>query len=36
MSSEVEYKRPYQRHEPEGLQNIILKGFSIILGLCIQ
>ena len=27
MSLEVEYKRPYQRNEPESLQNIILKGY---------
>ena len=26
MSLEVEYERPYQRNEPESLQNIILKG----------
>ena len=27
MSLEVEYERPYQRKEPESLQNIILKGY---------
>ena len=27
MSLEVEYERPYQRNEPESLQNIILKGY---------
>ena len=27
MSLEVEYERPYQRYEPESLQNIILKGY---------
>ena len=27
MSLEVEYERPYQRNEPENLQNIILKGY---------
>ena len=27
MASEVEYERPYQRKEPESLQNIILNGF---------
>ena len=27
MSWEVEYERPYQRDEPESLQNIILKGY---------
>ena len=27
MSLEVEYKRPYQRNEPESLQNIILRGY---------
>ena len=27
MSLEVEYERPYQRSEPENLQNIILKGY---------
>ena len=27
MSSEVEYERPFQRNEPESLQNIILKGY---------
>ena len=27
MSLEVEYERPYQRDEPESLQNIILKGY---------
>ena len=27
MALEVEYERPYQRNEPESLQNIILKGF---------
>ena len=27
MSFEVEYERPYQRNEPESLQNFILKGF---------
>ena len=27
MSLEVEYERPYQRNEPESLQNIISKGY---------
>ena len=27
MSLEVEYERPYQRNEPESLQNIILRGY---------
>ena len=27
MALEVEYERPYQRNEPESLQNIILKGY---------
>ena len=27
MSLEVEYQRPYQRNEPESLQNIILNGY---------
>ena len=27
MSLIVEYERPYQRNEPENLQNIILKGY---------
>ena len=27
MSLELEYERPYQRNEPESLQNIILKGY---------
>ena len=27
MSLEEEYERPYQRNEPESLQNIILKGY---------
>ena len=27
MSLEIQYQRPYQRNEPEGLQNIILKGY---------
>ena len=27
MSLEVEYERPYQRNEPENLQNIILRGY---------
>ena len=27
MSLEVEYERPYQRNEPESLQNIILNGY---------
>ena len=27
MSLEVEYERPYQRNEPESLQNITLKGY---------
>ena len=27
MTLEVEYERPYQRNEPESLQNIILKGY---------
>ena len=27
MGLEVEYERPYQRNEPENIQNIILKGF---------
>ena len=27
MSLQVEYERPYQRNEPESLQNIILKGY---------
>ena len=27
MSLEVEYERPYQKNEPESLQNIILKGY---------
>ena len=26
MSLEVEYERPYQRNEPESLQNITLNG----------
>ena len=25
MSSEIEYERPYQRNEPENLQNIFIK-----------
>ena len=36
MSLVVEYERPYQRNQPESLQNIILKVISIILDLCIQ
>ena len=27
MSLQIEYERPYQRNEPESLQNIILKGY---------
>ena len=27
MALEVEHERPYQRNEPESLQNIILKGY---------
>ena len=27
MSLEVEYERPYQRNEPESLENIMLKGY---------
>ena len=27
MTLEVEYEKPYQRNEPESLQNIILKGY---------
>ena len=27
MVLQVEYERPYQRNEPESLQNIILKGY---------
>ena len=27
MSLEVEYERPYQRNEPESLQNIISNGY---------
>ena len=27
MNLEVKYEKPYQRNEPESLQNIILKGF---------
>ena len=30
MSLEIEYERPYQRNEPESLQNIILKGYFFI------
>ena len=27
MSLEVEYERPYQRNEPQSLQNIILRAY---------
>ena len=27
MSLEIEYETPYQKNEPESLQNIILKGY---------
>ena len=27
MALQVEYERPYQRNEPESLQNIFLKGY---------
>ena len=27
MALEIKYERPYQRNEPESLQNIILKGY---------
>ena len=30
MSLEIEYERPYQRNEPESLQNIILIGYFFI------
>ena len=27
MSLQIEYERPYERNEPESLQNFILKGY---------
>ena len=32
MSLEAEYERPYQRNEPENLQNFILKGYFYNIG----
>ena len=29
MSLEIEYKRPYQRNEPESIRNIIIKKISL-------